>query len=1693
MRRAKTLKAGCKAKEDYYLEDESLDSSAYYSAAEINSEAKKFTTAQWLGQAAASVGLEGYIDKAQFKNLFFGALPDGTRIRQEKVSGKDNLVVDQVLSAPKSFSMYALKDDRLFDAHVEAVKKTQQAIERYGLYREYQDGRKVNVKGEGLLCAALPHWTSRENEMQLHTHLLTFNGVQRADGQWRALDDRQLGYAEWIGSFYRNELSKLTQEAGYRIVETKLKSGYSFEIEGVSRKEIEHFSSRSMQIAAKAELDQNSRNAAVLSTRKPKHITKSFEEFRNDFLEEMEQRGSLTQTPVSGAIADPIGRTDAKAEIDSAIRHYSERSCSFSREDLLKYALDHIQNFELSDLDHAIDTHTSLIEVADPTRQRFTTAEGLEQNIRIIQKWHAAPAVEPIMDEDTAIQLLRIGNLLTKEKALNPGQTSAIVGVLSSHACHQIIDGLAGVGKTTALQELKRLNAKADKPLKICGFSPTIEASKTLEKEMGIQANTLESLLRSNAPRDVNELWVVDEDGLTSTRQKEELIDKAAIAGARLLLVGDPKQNKSVEAGSPMRLLMQNGAVTHRIHEIIRQQNKYQKEAVELIASGKGLEALTLLNKHKFVTEIKTQDARARAVANSWLSLSKPERLQTIVVTGTNAERLRITNYIRDGLRAEGKLGKEKVIQQLVSRQLTHELKKRSEEYQKGDYVQISSPRKGSSFAKGKTYKVVDHRGDRVLLESEQGQRRWMDPKRHRGIEVYYTQDMGIAVGDRLKWKITNKEQGYDNGAEFTVKRIQGTAIWIEDKAKKLHKIDSTNPLGIDYSLVSTGYSAQGQTAYRAIVSATNDPASAKEPFYVEISRQRMELLIFTEDYAELKKWVQRSSIEANPLELIGDNYHDYRQNSPTPRRMGSRTISEQSDHRYLNSADLASDRGEQARDRINESRPGNNDRQHPGRVQANNESPTRGQEPDGAGVRSSWNQRKQLNREDRGIDRSYGSSRRITGIEYGNADGALQGEPSRPIEHRIAEQIVEIAYRDKIRDELVIPLERLQNSLSSLYESLERIEQQRIKNETLQAALVQKIAEQKATAKVEILGVALETWRSLNESQASEPYEGIQNLRAQTAIDIAMEQFTEARHIPKPKKVQKIEPFWVPEYKESDRPSYIEPHHWEEMQKSAIHPDLIRDNITSLGESTDARYWDETDDTISWKLLEHEFKKPRYGAGQEVTTPMIEKLNEYATLEKGGWWGTAGTDALSLLTETPRPSRSGVFKGDSPRVSIDPILKFKELDHNYLSIKDGLKAVSWDVAKRSPDDYLKYKDYQVLLNAEVMVGLLNIGINPNKFIKYEKKKYENPAGTARPVFLANVPHRLAQRIYKKHGIVPSKEDLKKGFWHIVRAYNLPISPIEGNKKAQSLLSQGIIAIGTPGVALYKAYDKNENGSKTKLANRVLIPELAVFATPGRVITFVNDQDIPTKRKTIWNVRRDTVRSAELFAAAECDVRIAKWDYVKGKGADDVIAKYGPKEILKAIALAEDWGKEAKIHYRAQYNYLNKTLGNELGLTKTDLDKAIYLEAIRRGDTKDGDRFLSQSDQARSQKDIPQSNPKYTNKHKDEYLRLTQQVESEMGTIPIERRDLEVYLRATKNKLKLINESPRVQELLAINPQLASNYVRGVEKMAGAYGRLKNQDDEEMLNKIIAQGVQGYMVGQLAQEIGIAKERRFSI
>ncbi|MGR3280302.1 DUF3854 domain-containing protein, partial [Acaryochloris marina NIES-2412] len=169
----------------------------------------------------------------------------------------------------------------------------------------------------------------------------------------------------------------------------------------------------------------------------------------------------------------------------------------------------------------------------------------------------------------------------------------------------------------------------------------------------------------------------------------------------------------------------------------------------------------------------------------------------------------------------------------------------------------------------------------------------------------------------------------------------------------------------------------------------------------------------------------------------------------------------------------------------------------------------------------------------------------------------------------------------------------------------------------------------------------------------------------------------------------------------------------------------------------------------------------------------------------------------------------------------------------------------------------------------------------------------------------------IAQRILAKYGVTQTEEEKAKGFWYTVYKHpEIPIYRTEGDKKDAALVSQGRVVIGGQGVNIgYRAKNQHDE----RLERRVLHPQLEVFAVPGRQFRYAHDWD--SEQSTVWNVRREMVREAELIEERGSKTWRIPWDSEQGKGVDDLIGNHSPIAFERADKNAYPMDREIKMHY----------------------------------------------------------------------------------------------------------------------------------------------------------------------------------
>lgn len=200
--------------------------------------------------------------------------------------------------------------------------------------------------------------------------------------------------------------------------------------------------------------------------------------------------------------------------------------------------------------------------------------------------------------------------------------------------------------------------------------------------------------------------------------------------------------------------------------------------------------------------------------------------------------------------------------------------------------------------------------------------------------------------------------------------------------------------------------------------------------------------------------------------------------------------------------------------------------------------------------------------------------------------------------------------------------------------------------------------------------------------------------------------------------------------------------------------------------------------------------------------------------------------------------------------------------------------------------------------------------------------KYEHPPKVQTGIFALRIPWKIGLKIACRLGLsqeysqrvdTDNLDDEDKGFWQWAIALNLPLVITEGAKKAGSLLSAGYAAIALPGIWNGVRTPKDQYGSKMGKAH--LIPELSLFATPGRRIYFAFDCG-DVKLSTRQQVEKARLTTAWQFKLKDCQCFNILWDSTQGKGCDDFMSLGGEE------AFHEAYENAPPLAYEDDYNQL---------------------------------------------------------------------------------------------------------------------------------------------------------------------------
>ncbi|MBW8060539.1 MAG: relaxase domain-containing protein [Solirubrobacterales bacterium] len=774
--------------ERYYLDKIVKGAEDYYSG-------EGEVAGQWMGDAAADLGLSGEVGADQLTAMLTGCNPvDGSPLGLRAVGGRGPVPgFDLTFSAPKSVSLLwglggihaALEVN---EAHQASVEVALDYMQREACWTRRGAGGAEFVPGNGYLAAAYVHRSSRAGDPQLHTHVLIANATKGPDGRWTRLYHPAIyDHAKTASYIYEANLRhELTQRLG--VEWQPVRKGFA-EIEGFADEHLREFSTRRAEIleAAGADASARSRQVAALTTRGAKEQGISREElierWRNRANEIGLDKEAVERTFDPEAFRVPQApaddRTVSTRQVDRAVTsgasHFDRRDAIQAVADSLPAGAPGAEVERLADAYLASDSVISLGESAKG--ERFTT-----QHIWELERTALDTAAKMRAEGPGAAGELVATRVIGKRPTLKDDQREMVRRLLVDSEGVVVVIGEAGTGKSYATAAAAE--GWGDAGMELRAGAPTWRAANVLRAE-GLPASSVASLLAdldraaraSSAALPRGSVLLIDEAGMVDSATLARLIAHANAAEAKLVLIGDPEQLGEIEAGGLFRAVSDRPAPIY-LDEVIRHQHEAERQGAKLIREGEGAEAIDLYRSEERVVVAANPQLRREAMVADWHEAFAGGE-DAVMVAKRNVEVERLNEMARQMRQEAGKLGAAE--------------------------IEVGEAR----FAAG----------DQVITRVN-----------GHAAQIY----------NRERWQV----EAVDTECQKVVLRGIDQPRQVELDAGYLTRTNPYNDApALEHAYAVTTYSAQGTTVDRAFVMA--DPSMDKQEMYVATSRSRGETYLY--------------------------------------------------------------------------------------------------------------------------------------------------------------------------------------------------------------------------------------------------------------------------------------------------------------------------------------------------------------------------------------------------------------------------------------------------------------------------------------------------------------------------------------------------------------------------------------------------------------------------------------------------------------------------------------------------------------------------------------------------------------------------------------------------------------------------------------------------------------------------------
>lgn len=206
-------------------------------------------------------------------------------------------------------------------------------------------------------------------------------------------------------------------------------------------------------------------------------------------------------------------------------------------------------------------------------------------------------------------------------RKLTEGQQGATEAIATSGRGLDVVVGVAGSGKTTALEVLR--SAFEEEGFRVLGTAISGQAARTLHDEAGVESRTIASLVWRLEHRTLTleggTVLLIDEAGMADDQAMLKLLAAVDVAGAKAVVIGDHLQLGAVEPGGGLEAVVnRHGPAVHVLDENIRQRDLGERAALAQLRSGDVGEAVDWYRRHDRIVVAPIRKDALEAAVGAW-------------------------------------------------------------------------------------------------------------------------------------------------------------------------------------------------------------------------------------------------------------------------------------------------------------------------------------------------------------------------------------------------------------------------------------------------------------------------------------------------------------------------------------------------------------------------------------------------------------------------------------------------------------------------------------------------------------------------------------------------------------------------------------------------------------------------------------------------------------------------------------------------------------------------------------------------------------------------------------------------------------------------------------------------------------------------------------------------------------------